>query len=130
MSFFGASERNFNSAEQLVRYLKSMAENKVVDATRKRIDTYKYDLAREEPLATSDEEQEQQRMFASGGTPSETAIGRETWKLMLNDEPPVYRAVLKLLRDGATQEEVAAHLKLSRKTVGRILQRALEKTRS
>jgi RNA polymerase sigma factor (sigma-70 family) len=129
-SFFRTPQRHFNGPDHLVAYLTRMAQNKVVDATREGLETQKRDLAREEPLATASDDQEVQRIFDRDGTPSEAAIGRELWDLMLAGEPPAYRAVLTLLRDGLTQAAVAERLKLSIKTVQRILERALEKTRS
>jgi RNA polymerase sigma-70 factor (ECF subfamily) len=129
VSFFGTPQRDFSTPEHLVAFLMRMAQNKVIDATRERLDGKKRDVGREEPLATVGDAQDAQQVFAREGTPSQTAIGRELWAQLLAGQPPAYRRVLTLLRDGASQTEVAERLKLSRKTVQRILERAMEKTR-
>ena len=128
--FLRTPERDFASPEQFIKYLMRMAQNKVVDAAREGLDTLKRDAGREEPLVTVGKGQENQRVYAAGGTPSEAAIGREMWEQMLDGQPPAYRRVLMLLREGRSQVEVAAQLNLSTRTVQRILQRALEKIQS
>ena len=129
-SFYRGSEREFESPEHLIAFLTRVAQNKVIDAAREGLQTLKRDATRERPLINpAPDDKPDQPVFARDGTPSETAIGREVWEQMLQDQPPVYRLVLSRLRDGSTQSEVASELNLPRKTVQRILQRALEKTR-
>jgi RNA polymerase sigma factor (sigma-70 family) len=129
VSFFRTADRPFESPEHLIAYLVRMARNKVADAQREGEAT-KRDARREEPLATQPVGQERQRVFDRDGTPSEAAIGRELWDMMMAGQPPAYRKVLMLLRDGRSQIEVAEQLNLNRRTVQRILSRALERTRS
>jgi RNA polymerase sigma-70 factor (ECF subfamily) len=128
-SFFRGPHGDFVSADHLIAFLTRVARNKVVDATRQRLYSHKHDVNRERPLAPQTAGQEEQKLFAREATPSEAAIGRELWEQMLAGQPPAYRLALGLLRDGMTQEQVAAELKLSRKTVQRILNRALTKVR-
>jgi RNA polymerase sigma-70 factor (ECF subfamily) len=129
VSFFREPDRAFESPEHLIGYLVNMAKNKVTDANRNRLHTEKRDVRREEPLAGSVEGQERQQAFAHDGTPSEAAISREMWQQMLEGQPPAYRKVLAMLRDGWTQEEVADELNLCRRTVQRIHSRALQRVR-
>src|SRR5277367_1887044 len=45
-SFFRTAERQFSSPDHLVAYLTRMAQNKVVDAARAGLDTFKRDVLR------------------------------------------------------------------------------------
>jgi RNA polymerase sigma-70 factor (ECF subfamily) len=126
-SYFRAPVCDFNGPDHLAAYLMRMAQNKVVDAARNRIETQKHDITREEPLAQFEDGQQRQKIYARDGTPSQAAISHEMWEAMLDGQRPVYREVLLMLRDGYNQIEVAERFKLTRRTVQRILDRALEK---
>lgn len=127
LSLFRTPDRAFETPEHLISYLVSMARNKVTDAGRHRVLALKHDVRREEPVANGVEGQERQKLFARDGTPSEAAISREMWEQMLEGQPPAYRKVLSMLRDGCTQDEVAEQLNLCLRTVQRIQRRAMEK---
>jgi RNA polymerase sigma factor (sigma-70 family) len=126
-SFFRGSGRDFQGPEHLIAFLTRVAQNKVTDATAGCHAT-KRDSRREEPLAPEIDGQNEQKLFAREATPSQAAIGQELWAQMLEGQPPAYRQVLVMLRDGQSQTEVAAALNLHRKTVQRILSRALQST--
>ena len=129
-SFYGGTERDFESPEHLIAFLTRVAQNKVIDAARGGLQTLKRDAGREQSLIDPTPDKIDQPVFARDGTPSETAISHEVWEKMLFNQPPVYRLVLSRLREGSTQVEVASELKLPRKTIQRILEHALEKIRS
>jgi RNA polymerase sigma factor (sigma-70 family) len=127
-SFYRQPGREFNEPEHLIAYLTRMAQHKVAQAT-KELQTAKRDVSREEPLEIDADKHTDENLVAKDATPSEAAIGRELWEQMLEDQPAAYRVVLTMLRDGRSQAEVAERLKLSRRTVHRILSRALEKVK-
>lgn len=129
LSFLRMPDAVFENPEHLIGYLVRMAKHKVIDAKRDRMESAKHDVRREEPLANSVEGQERQKVYAHDGTPSEGAISLEMWQRMLAGQPPAYRKVLVLLRDGCTQDEVSEQLNLCRKTVQRIQRKALERVR-
>ena len=127
LSFYRAAPREFESPEHLLAFLTVVARHKVVDVTRERAVALKRETPRETPLADFADGQSTQRVFAREATPSQMAISREVWNGMLARESPVNQLVLALLRDGNTQQEVAQELNLNRRTVQRILQKALNK---
>ena len=127
VSFYRAPGHDFQGPEHLIAFLTRVAQNKVSEATAG-LHTVKRDARREEPLAPEIDGQNDQNLFARGATPSQAAIGHELWDQLLEGQPPAYRQVLVMLRDGQSQMEVAAALNLHRKTVQRILSRALERT--
>lgn len=126
-SFYRSPGRDFQGPDHLIAFLTRVAQNKVIDATVG-CHTIKRDSRREEPLAPEIDGQNEQKLFAREATPSQAAIGHEIWEQMLEGQPPAYRQVLVMLRDGRSQLEVAAALNLHRKTVQRILSRVLEST--
>jgi RNA polymerase sigma factor (sigma-70 family) len=128
-SFYRLPGRQFNEPEHLIAYLTRMARHKVADAT-KEMQSVKRDLGREQRLETDSNQHTDENLFAKDATPSEAAIGRELWEQMLEMQPAAYRVVLTMLRDGRSQGEVAERLQLSRRTIQRILTRALEKVRT
>lgn len=121
-SFFAAVGEisDVNEPGQLVGLLSAMARNKVVDEIRRRVDTQKYSVRREEPLWKPDATEEG---FASREPrPSQVAIARERWTRMIESQPEHYRAVMRLRLMGKTQRSIAAHLGLSEKTVQRVME--------
>jgi RNA polymerase sigma-70 factor (ECF subfamily) len=127
LSFFAnpPSGEQFSQPENLVAFLARMACNKVVDTTRQRLGgVQKYDVSRERSLDDS----------AAGGparvpaiqpTPSEAVSRGEEWERLLQSQPPVYRRMLILAREGKRPPEIAAELGLHPKMVRRVLVKVL-----
>lgn len=121
-SFFTniAQISRFTTEEELIGFLIRIAGNKVADEYRKRFKTEKHDINRERYLGetlsslTFD-------VVSSDPSPSAEAIANERWDQMLNQMPPVYKQILQLRRDGATMQEIADQIKVSERTVRRIL---------
>lgn len=107
--------------DDLTAYLVRVAQNKVVDAVRQCVDGYKQSVIREESLETYLTTDEQEGLPAPGPTPSQVAIAAETWQKMLDGAPLVHRGILQMLREGHRPPEIAARLKLSEKTVRRVI---------
>lgn len=108
----------FQTAADLIRFLVSMARNKVVDEERRRIFGAKYNALRERPI--SDEEPQ-----AVDGTPSQIAMARERWSLLMSDESDRDRDVLRLRMSGASYEEISRQLGIHERTVRKIIGRIL-----
>jgi len=120
-SFFtdAAQRYRLETPEQLIGLLTTMARNKVVESVRGRLGTRKRDLQREHSL---------ERDVGGGDrfpgrqpTPSQIAMGREAWERLLAEQPPVYRRVLLLLREGKSPGTIAQELGISDKTVRRVI---------
>jgi RNA polymerase sigma-70 factor (ECF subfamily) len=120
-AFFAGLPRSrpFASPTELVTFLTAVARNKVVDATRQRLLSEKYDVTRELPLEevlTEDEEV----LAARQPTASEVAMGREEWERLLRTQPAAYRRILLLLHDGKPPAAVARELAINERTVRRV----------
>jgi RNA polymerase sigma factor (sigma-70 family) len=123
-SFFGdpARPRAFAQPEALVAFLATMAEHKVIDAFRQRLQTQKYDVDREcslESFAGEDCE----ALIDPRPSPSQVMVAKEQFDQMVDGRVPSQQAILVLLQNGATHREIAAKLGLNEKTVQRLLRR-------
>jgi RNA polymerase sigma factor (sigma-70 family) len=123
-SFFAAEPRQlgFDRPEALVAFLAVLAKNKVIDMMRQRR-TKKYDVSRERPLGGGDSTRFPEEPPARQDTPSQIAIGKEQWDRLLQGQPPHYRRILEMLRDGHTYAEVAQQVGINEKTVQRLVRK-------
>jgi len=121
-SFFAGrlADRDFASPEDLINFLAGLARHKVCDAARQRLKTDKRNLYRAHSLdgsaaALAGREPSRQP------TPSQVAMAEEQWDRLLDGQPEHHRRILQLLREGHTQQEVAAELRLNEKTIRRVV---------
>jgi RNA polymerase sigma factor (sigma-70 family) len=126
-SFFAdmPRQRHFDHPQALMAFLVTLAQNKVIDAVRQRMQTQKYDINRERPLEGS--------VVGDGGgvaarqpTPSQEAVANDEWRRLLDELPDRYRRMLVLLREGHTQKDIARELNVNEKTIRRILEKLNE----
>jgi RNA polymerase sigma factor (sigma-70 family) len=113
----------FDTPEKLIAFLTQVARNKVIDATRKRLQGRKFNLKLEHSL-----EQASSRgdvVAANQPTPSEVVGRKEQWQRLIDQQPLVYQGILVLFRDGKTPDEIATDLKISVRTVKRVLEKTL-----
>jgi RNA polymerase sigma factor (sigma-70 family) len=120
-SFFTGEPKTFSTRAELVAFLTRVAENKVIDTTRRQLNTHKHDVRRERSLDDSTRF-DKEDLHAEGPTPSQIMMSKEEWRIFLNKQPLIYRRVFVLLRDGVTQEQIAAKLGISKRTVQRVAQ--------
>jgi len=108
----------FETETALVAFLTRLAQNRAVEVFRQRFETQKDDITRE--IAGGDDHN---RYASSGPTPSQWAIAGEEWERLVNRFPAGHRAILELLREGHTNEDVARLASVSLSTVNRIVRR-------
>ena len=110
----------FDQPGKLVAFLTEMAQNKVVDEIRQRLQLQKHNINREYSLEQT-RPSPADALVNHGPSPEEIAIAREEWECLLRNQPTQYRRILELLHSGLTHEEVAHELGLNEKTVRRLL---------
>jgi RNA polymerase sigma factor (sigma-70 family) len=127
-SFFGSPERleGVTEPRQLVGLLATMARNKVIDEMRRRFQTQRYAVRREQPLAERSDSPHQ--LKSREPSPSQFAIARERWMRLLQAQPEHYRQVIRLKLMGKTNRSIAQQLGVNEKTVKRVLDRLTEIT--
>ncbi len=120
-SFFcGRDQLNrFQHSGDFVAFLTKMARNKVVDECRKRLQTQKRDVAREQAIFS--EASEAIPVPGREPAPSQVAIRNEQWQRMMEGLPSQYRQILELRVAGETHEEIARQLGISARTIRRVL---------
>lgn len=113
---------NFEESATLAGFLYHLARNKVVEAVRQRLQTHKYNVNRERAL--DEREMCPSAAFAAREpSPAQIAIAREEWERLLAGQPEHYRQILAGLRDGETQQAIAAQLGLNERTVRRVIRK-------
>jgi RNA polymerase sigma factor (sigma-70 family) len=122
-SFFvdNAGRFEISSPAQLANLLTTMARNKVAEMTRQRLMRHKHNINRE--LALDGIAGGGDSFPAAQPTPSQIVIGKEAWDQMLAGQPPVYRRILLLLRQGMNQDTIAEELGISKKMVQRVIRK-------
>lgn len=115
---------HFESPEELVAFLVTVARNKVGMEVRRRLQTEKYNLNREhvlrgsQPSGWSDIPDRQP-------PPLDVVVAREQWNSILQDQPEHYRKIVELRLQGYTNQDIADTLRLAESTVRRFLKRLL-----
>lgn len=119
-SFFSElpERKTFATPQDLVAFLTVIARNKVVDVVRMRMQQQKYNINRETPLESLPSAD---RFPAAQQTPSEIMMGKEEWEVYLQKQPLVHRRILLLWREGETSSRIAEELRVSQRTVSRVL---------
>ncbi len=118
-SFFACS-RDFQAPEALIAFLATVARHKVIEAFRQRMQTLRFGVQREQSLENTPPGAEP---AAADPTASQLAAADERWQQMLDGRPTLHQRILGLLREGHTHEEIARRLKISERTVRRLVRR-------
>lgn len=116
-------DQRFDSPEQVVGFFTQVARNKVAGTTRQRFAGQTDNIQREDPRGSDGPEPP-----AADATPSQWAVAGERWDRLLAQFPPGHRVILSRLRDGYSQEDIAAATGLSLSTVNRVVRRLKELT--
>jgi len=111
-----------DNPESFVKLLAIMTRNKILDETRRRTRTQKYDVSKELPLDTLPT-CANERDMAQTDTPSEFAIANERWTGILRNSPQRNQSILKMKMSGLTCQEIADELDLSERTVRRAIKK-------
>lgn len=126
-SFFALplGQYEFGQPEELAQFLAGLAQNKVVDAVRQRLQGLKYSVDREEvSLNASHVPPEIGELPAREPTPDEIAIAKEEWQKLLADQPSHHQEILNAAASGKTLRELAAEIGVTERTIRRVLRHA------
>jgi RNA polymerase sigma factor (sigma-70 family) len=121
-SFFAISteRRDFASPNDLIDYLCAIAANKTAEVFRKRMQTDQFNLNREKSLEVV------AHLVAPASeqpTPSQACVADEYWERLLEEQPPLLRKMLELLRAGFSYQEIGEQTGLHPKAIQRHLRR-------
>jgi DNA-directed RNA polymerase specialized sigma24 family protein len=123
-SFFAQppEKRVFDSPENLLAFLTTLAKNKVAESMRQRLTIQKYNVDREQSLHDP-RVIRRNDLVARGPTASQIAMTKEEWNVFLRRQPLVYQRIYILLREGHTHAQIATELGINVRTVERAVAR-------
>lgn len=124
VSFFRDRERfgAFEHPGHLVGFLTGIAQNKVLQESRKRFDTVKSNVRRERPLPSMDASDDP-AMWDHNASPSQWAIARERWDEIMRDQSPEHQRIIQMRVAGDTFEEIGTKLGINERTARRVIDR-------
>ncbi|MGE3809137.1 MAG: RNA polymerase sigma factor [Gemmataceae bacterium] len=130
-SFFAIPPERFTFEEPqaLVAYLTRIAQYKVIERFRQQVETRKYNIDRESPLDLFGSEAREHPPVPEPGPEEQVAI-KEQWERLLADHTHRDQQIIAMLRDNYSQREIAEQLRISDKTVRRVIQRLVVSSRS
>lgn len=118
----GPDLARFDNSRRLMGYLAGVARNKVIEEHRRRTQTHKYNLKREEPLYVRRGNREIPReVAATGPSPSQDAQAHDRLAQLLRGRSTQERQVVELRRRGLTFTEIAEKLGVHESAVRRII---------
>ncbi len=119
-SFFRDRDRilSMQTPVQFINYLKAVARNKVIDEGRRRLQTAKFDVAREESLSDN--------LIHAGPRPSEVAMARETWDRVMAGQSAEHRRIVEMRFQGYTFDEIAEQLSINERTARRVIAKLID----
>ncbi|REJ71011.1 MAG: hypothetical protein DWQ34_00070 [Planctomycetota bacterium] len=120
-TFFRHDElmRQFETGDQLLAWLRTVAANKVIDECRRSLTAKKRDARRERSVDTWRVPALEEIAAGRPDSPEDALILRERIASLSDND----RNLVHLLLEGATQAEVAARLGVSERTIRRALNR-------
>jgi RNA polymerase sigma factor (sigma-70 family) len=123
-SFFANSDRlqAFEKPEELAAFLTTLARNKVVDEFRRRLQSRKWNVMLETPIAPRSDG-EPTLASSREPSPSQVAIAREQWNFLLAGQPTHHQRIVQLRYAGATYREIAEELGIDERTARRVIDR-------
>ena len=122
-SFFSEplENRGFETREQLIAFLTTLAKNKLNDAQTQNT-AWRRNVNRE--ISMDDSHRfDKTALPAPDATPSQIVMSKEEWTRFLSTQPPVYRAIYMMMRDGKTHVEIAAELGINDRLIRRVMNR-------
>ena len=121
-SLFKERERfnSFQSPAQLTAFLMGMAKNKLAHEHRRRLQTKKHDLRREQAINS---EEESHYPGSNSPRPSQIAQARELWNSIIAGESEQNQGIVKLRLAGMTYEEIGSTLGIHERTARRVIDR-------
>jgi RNA polymerase sigma factor (sigma-70 family) len=121
-SFFtGGAAPQFKSPQELIAFLQTMAERKVILENR-RLTALKQNVRRESPIDEQDD-QVGYHPAAADPTPSALAVGHELYDRAIARQDPEVREVADLRIQGNTFHEIAESLEIDERTARRLMGR-------
>jgi RNA polymerase sigma-70 factor (ECF subfamily) len=112
---------SLNQPEDFIRFLAALARRKVIVEHRRRFQTQKYNVTREQSL--DDSELAEQPVDNEQATPSQIAMAREQWDRYMRHRPERDRSIVQMRIRGATFLEISQQLGIHERTARKVIDR-------
>jgi RNA polymerase sigma-70 factor (ECF subfamily) len=116
-----AKLRSFESPQDLISFLVTIARNKVVNELRRRTQYAKYNVSRE--MHSTAENNTGGELRQAAPTPSAVAIAKERWDHMLSNQNATVQSVVTLRLCGESFVDIAHKLQINERTARKAIAR-------
>ena len=125
-SFFRHPSRvvAFDEPDQLLKYLIQVAKHKVIEEYRRRLQTQKYNITKEQSM--DDSRVAVTNAPTTAETPSKIAVARERWTNLMSNQSERNREIVRMRISGATYQEIAEKLDIHERTARRVIEELLQ----
>lgn len=132
-SFFRVADRvsSFDHSGQMLKFLITIARNKVMDEMRRTFVTAKRALNRETSLFDlgPDENTPADVVDTRLSRPAELADARDHWRVWTRGQPKKHQRVMELRAAGATYKEISDRLGIHERSARKIINRLIDRIR-
>ena len=122
-SFFTEREKlaNFTEPAQLIRYLSTMAQRKLMQESRRRLVGQKHNLECERPFVEGSEDESS--FVRKSDTPSQIVMAKDHLEAMMRDRSEQERRVVELRLEGLKYVEIAERLGIHERTARQVIEK-------
>ncbi|MBI2481236.1 MAG: sigma-70 family RNA polymerase sigma factor [Planctomycetia bacterium] len=122
-SFFTEREKlaRFTEPTDLIKYLATMAQRKLIQESRRRLQGQKHNVGRERALiADSEDESAYDR---KSNTPSQIVMAKDRLEVMMRDRSDRDRQIVELRMQGLTFVEIGKQLNIHERTAREVIEK-------
>ena len=122
-SFFTEREKlaSFTEPNDLIRYLVTMAQRKLIQESRRRLQGQKHNVGRERALRAGSEDES--TYVRKSDTPSQIVMAKDRFEVMMREYSDRDRQVVELRMLGLTFVEIAERLQIHERTAREVIEK-------
>lgn len=122
-SIFAEREKmaGFTEPDELIRYLATLAQRKLLQESRRRLHGQKHNVGRERAL--NPETEDETTYVRKSNTPSQIVIAKDRLEVMMRARSERDRQVVELRMQGLTYVEISAELGIHERTAREVIEK-------
>jgi RNA polymerase sigma-70 factor (ECF subfamily) len=122
-SFFTEREKlaNFTEPTDLIKYLATMAQRKLIQESRRRLQGQKHNVGRERALIAGSEDES--TYVRKSNTPSQIVMAKDRLEAMMREQSERDRQVVELRMQGLTFVEIGEKLGIHERTAREVIEK-------
>ncbi|MBC8352552.1 MAG: hypothetical protein H8E66_11220 [Planctomycetes bacterium] len=111
----------FREPTDLIKYLSTIAQRKLLQESRRRLQGQKHNIGRERALVA--ETEDESTYVRKSNTPSQIVMAKDRLEVMMSDRSERDRRVVELRMDGLTFVEIADQLEINERTARDVIEK-------